>query len=168
MHIFVWVMPPLSSGRTAAHHVSGGAGPHLKRDGTRQRLQCIAKRAGAQEQPGPDLWRCMWPQAKANEKKYTGVSSDESRFGSFGGRGSGASGSGLGGLGGNGGGGGWGGGGGRYDDDDEELESDKVRGLHPPRMRPAGSLLVHDTGSTCHNSTARARYQPGCRARWCG
>ena len=93
------------------------------------------------------------------------MSSDEARFGSFGGRSGGTSGSGLGGagrLGGSGGGGGgWGSAGGRYDDDDEELEHDKVRGLRPHRMSHAGSLLplAQSTGSTWHISTATAERQ---------
>ncbi|KAK9835022.1 hypothetical protein WJX81_005031 [Elliptochloris bilobata] len=88
----------------------------------------------------PDRIRAERQKAKANEKKYTGVSSEEARFGSFGGRsGGGANGfgggglssaSGLGGSGRTGGGGGggsaWSSGGGRFDDhDDDELEYDK-------------------------------------------
>lgn len=98
--------------------------PFLRRHSAQQRLHA-ALTCG-----------CARPQAKANEKKYTGVSSDEARFSSFGGRSGGASGPGLGGagrLGGSGGGGGWGSAGGRYDDDDDELELDKVRGLAPPQ-----------------------------------
>ena len=96
---------------------------------------------------------CAWPQAKANEKKYTGVSSDEARFGSFGGRSGGSGGGGLGGAGrlGGSGGGGWGSAGGRYDDDDEELEIDKVRGLQPAQdgsCRPNATKGFYGVGRT--------------------
>lgn len=95
------------------------------------------------------------------------MSSDEARFGSFGGRTGGASGSGLGGLGGAGrlgGGGGWGSAGGRYDDDDEELEFDKVRGLHPTGGFMQPRCCFHSTVSTWHKSAAEAQRQPRCGA----
>jgi hypothetical protein len=107
-------------------------------------------------------------QAKANEKKYTGVSSDEARFG-FGGKAGGSSGfggglsAGSGGLGGGGLGGGglgggarsggggssgarWGGSAGHHDDHDddvdEELAFDKVRRAPCPAEPPLHARLL--------------------------
>ncbi len=179
--------PPSVPTRAVLDEVACGAGAALPRGtGARKatpllhrRRACAAREARARmARPRPDA-APRPAQAKANEKKYTGVSSDEARFGfggkaggsggfggglSAGGGGLGGGGLGGGGLGGgarSGGGGGssgarWGGSTGHHDDHDddmdEELAYDKVGRALDPAEPPLHARLLgapHDPPCRC-------------------
>jgi hypothetical protein len=168
--------PPSVPTRAVLDEVACGAGAALPRGtGARKatpllhrRRACAAREARARmARPRPDA-APRPAQAKANEKKYTGVSSDEARFG-FGGKAGGSGGFGGGGLGGgglgggarSGGGGGssgarWGGSTGHHDDHDddmdEELAYDKVGRALDPAEPPLHARLLgapHDPPCRC-------------------
>ena len=195
--------PPSVPTRAVLDEVACGAGAALPRGtGARKatpllhrRRACAAREARARmARPRPDA-APRPAQAKANEKKYTGVSSDEARFGfggkagssggfggglSAGGGGLGGGGLGGGGLGGgarSGGGGGssgarWGGSTGHHDDHDddmdEELAYDKVgRALDPAEPPLHARLLGAPHYPPCRCGGEAACAEPELSVRCC-